>query len=404
MLTAQVDTTTNEKILFVSDEMPSFPGGESEMVNFLKNNLKYPEKEKEAKIMGKCYITFVVEKNGALTDIKLLKGIPGGPGCDAEAMRVVKMMPNWNPGKQKDKEARVQINLPIQFRLLSADSIAETDTTYFNSDWKECTKAEAEFYRTVYKHENGYLVKDMYIENNLPQMIAVCNVLSPLRKNGKCTFYYKTGKKEKEGNYIRNEKDGVWNEWYENGQKKEEIGYNEGKYNGSWYEWYENGQKKIKQNYVNGKYDGMRIEWDIDGKDSSVVECFSNERYRNIHLSKNQETAYKEYNVFYPCEEGATFPGGENEMSQFIINTIDEMGYPRAEKRAGITGTCYVTFVVEKDGNITDIRLLRGVPKGTGYNKLAMDVVKRMPVWKPGMQFGKAVRVQFNLPIRFTFR
>lgn len=108
--------------------------------------------------------------------------------------------------------------------------------------------------------------------------------------------------------------------------------------------------------------------------------------------------------IFTVVEQGAQFPGGEAAMQKWISNRIDQKGYPAMEKEAGISGTCYVTFVVEKDGSITDIKLLRGVAGGPGYNKLAMDVVKEMPAWKPGKQNGHEVRVQFNLPIRFTLR
>lgn len=108
--------------------------------------------------------------------------------------------------------------------------------------------------------------------------------------------------------------------------------------------------------------------------------------------------------IFTVVEQGAQFPGGEAAMQKWIANRIDQKGYPAMEKEAGISGTAYVTFVVEKDGSITDIKLLRGVAGGPGYNKLAMDVVKEMPSWKPGKQNGHEVRVQFNLPIRFTLR
>ncbi|HSH64805.1 MAG TPA: TonB family protein [Bacteroidia bacterium] len=108
--------------------------------------------------------------------------------------------------------------------------------------------------------------------------------------------------------------------------------------------------------------------------------------------------------IFTVVEQAASFPGGELAMQKWIANRIDQKGYPAMEKEAGISGTCYVTFVVEKDGSITDIKLLRGVANGPGYNKLAQEVVKEMPAWKPGKQNGHEVRVQFNLPIRFTLR
>lgn len=401
---AQVDTAGKEPVLFVADEMPSFPGGESEMMNFLKTNLKYPEAERDANIMGKCHITFVVEKNGTLTGVNVLKGVFGGPGCDAEAMRVVMLMPQWNPGKQKGKVVRVQVNLPVQFRLLSTDSIAETDTTYFDSQWKQSSKAEAAFYRIVLKHDNGYLVKDMYIKSNRPQMIAVCNSLHPEKKNGRATYYYESGQKKEEGFYIRDKKDGIWMDWFENGQQKEETTYTDGKLNGAQKEWFENGQKKGTAYFADEKFTGMRMEWEEDGKDSSIAECFADGTYQNIRVSKNNPTIHTQYNVHYPTEIGAEFPGGEKAMQEFIVKSIDVLGYPKAEKLAGIVGTVYVTFIVEKDGSISDIKLLRGIPKGPGYNALSLEVIRHMPTWKPGMQFGKPVRVQFNLPIRYTLR
>lgn len=71
-------------------------------------------------------------------------------------------------------------------------------------------------------------------------------------------------------------------------------------------------------------------------------------------------------------------------------------------KDAGVQGAVYVTFVVEPDGNITNVKVLRGI--GAGCDDEAIRVVKAMPKWKPGKQRGKSVRVQFNLPIRFTLR
>ncbi len=108
--------------------------------------------------------------------------------------------------------------------------------------------------------------------------------------------------------------------------------------------------------------------------------------------------------IFTVVEQPAQFPGGEAAMQKWIANQIEKRGYPPQEKEAGVSGTCYVTFVVEKDGRITDIKLLRGVAGGKGYDKLAQEVVRDMPAWKAGKQNGHEVRVQFNLPIRFVLK
>ncbi|MCC6837987.1 MAG: TonB family protein [Bacteroidia bacterium] len=106
-----------EAPLTIVEQMPVFPGGDVEMMKYIQKNIQYPQVEKEAGISGTCYVTFVVEKDGNITDVKVLRGVSGGPGCDKEAMRVVKSMPNWKPGKQNGREVRVQFNLPIKFTL-----------------------------------------------------------------------------------------------------------------------------------------------------------------------------------------------------------------------------------------------------------------------------------------------
>ena len=103
------------QIFTVVESMPEFPGGEAKMKQYLVKNLKYPQMAKESGIQGKVYVTFVVEKTGHVTDVKVLRGIGGG--CDEEAIRVIKNMPNWMAGKQRGKSVRVQFNMPIVFRL-----------------------------------------------------------------------------------------------------------------------------------------------------------------------------------------------------------------------------------------------------------------------------------------------
>ena len=102
-------------IYTVVEEMPEFKGGTQELYNYLGSNIKYPEVAKKEGISGRVFVQFVVEKDGSINNVKVLRGIGGG--CDEEAMRVVKSMPNWKPGKQKGEEVRVVYNLPIKFKL-----------------------------------------------------------------------------------------------------------------------------------------------------------------------------------------------------------------------------------------------------------------------------------------------
>ena len=95
--------------------MPQFPGGEAKMFVYLARYIKYPQAAKEAKISGKVYVQFVVEKNGSISEAKVIRGL--GSGCDQEALRVVRRMPIWVPGEQRGKKVRVKYVLPINFVL-----------------------------------------------------------------------------------------------------------------------------------------------------------------------------------------------------------------------------------------------------------------------------------------------
>ena len=103
------------EIFTVVESMPEFPGGMGELMKFLAQNIKYPPLAKESGIQGRVFINFVVEPTGAISNVKILRGIGGG--CDEEAVRVVESMPKWKPGKQRGKNVRVSYNLPVKFTL-----------------------------------------------------------------------------------------------------------------------------------------------------------------------------------------------------------------------------------------------------------------------------------------------
>lgn len=104
-----------QPIFTVVEKDPEFPGGTEALYKYLAENIKYPQLARDNGITGKVYITFVVERDGSIANPKILRDIGGG--CGAEAIRVVKAMPKWTPGKQRGKAVRVQFNLPVNFNL-----------------------------------------------------------------------------------------------------------------------------------------------------------------------------------------------------------------------------------------------------------------------------------------------
>ena len=113
--TEQIVNEDEAPPLTVVENQPDFPGGDAARAQFLHDNLKYPALARESDIEGTVFVEFVVERNGKITNIKVKRGIGGG--CDEEAVRAVKMMPNWNPGRQNGQNVRVQFVLPIKFIL-----------------------------------------------------------------------------------------------------------------------------------------------------------------------------------------------------------------------------------------------------------------------------------------------
>ena len=104
-----------DNVFVVVEQDPEFPGGMEALYRYLTENLQYPKLALENGISGKVYVTFVVEKDGSVSNPKILRDIGGG--CGAEAIRVVKAMPKWIPGKQRGKPVRVQFNLPVNFQF-----------------------------------------------------------------------------------------------------------------------------------------------------------------------------------------------------------------------------------------------------------------------------------------------
>jgi TonB family protein len=107
--------SVEQEMIFVVEKMPEFPGGFDAMFDFIKANLEYPQEAKDAEIEGIVFVSFVVEKDGSVSSIKLLRGI--GYGCDEAAMDVVRKMPKWKPATQRGKPVRVQYQLPFNFKL-----------------------------------------------------------------------------------------------------------------------------------------------------------------------------------------------------------------------------------------------------------------------------------------------
>lgn len=98
-----------------TDIMPEYPGGEEARMLFLNKNLKYPSSARNKSITGTVYASFIVEKDGSITNVKILRSID--PDCDAEVIRIINLFPKWIPGKVKGEVVRVSLNMPFKFAM-----------------------------------------------------------------------------------------------------------------------------------------------------------------------------------------------------------------------------------------------------------------------------------------------
>ncbi len=105
------------EIFTIVEENAEFPGGLAEMAKFIQKNLQYPAMAREAGISGKCFLKFVVNENGDISNVEVLKGVSGCGDCDREAIRVVKSMPKWKAAKMTGRAVKCYFNLPISFKI-----------------------------------------------------------------------------------------------------------------------------------------------------------------------------------------------------------------------------------------------------------------------------------------------
>ena len=109
------EEAVTEEIFVVVEEQPEYPGGNAAMMQFLSNNIRYPVIAQENGIQGRVICNFVVERDGSITDVQVVRGVD--PSLDREAVRVIQQMPRWKPGKQRGQAVRVRFTLPVVFRL-----------------------------------------------------------------------------------------------------------------------------------------------------------------------------------------------------------------------------------------------------------------------------------------------
>jgi TonB family protein len=253
---------------------------------------------------------------------------------------------------------------------IALNSYAQTDTIFLNYAWKPCLRSNATYYR-LNENGKGLLNIKHYTMQNKLFVIGNYSSFNPDVRDGAFNFYddssdfvtskheYVNGKKIKHTYYYKNSTD-AWIVWI----------YKNNLLHGKTIGYYPNGKIKRMEEYKKG-----------------ILEK------GNCYTQNGADTTY------YSFEIMPQYPGGEGEMTKFLR---EEIKYPIHEKDNDIQGTVYLQFNVESTGEITNIKVFRGVKNGSALDNEAVRVIKLFPKWKPALQDGEPTRVKYNLPIKFS--
>ena len=335
----QKKESTSNEIFVVVEQQPEFPGGTKGLMEWLGANIQYPKEAHEKGIEGRVIVNFVVEKDGSVSDVNVVRG--QDPLLDAEATRVVPLMPNWTPGLQRGERVRVRYTLPIVFRIPAIDTKGSTVIGH-----KQSTNDDDN--ELIVMQGSGSM-KDV-----TPQTLSL--------KFGKDKPIYVL-----------------------DGERVEDI---------------ESIDPKNIESISVLKNESSIAKYGEEGK-NGVIEITSKSAIAKsaaIDYAK-EKLAKSPDDVFVVVEEQPQFPGGTQAMMKFLGENII---YPAEAHKNGIQGRVIVNFVVNKDGSLSDINIVRG--QDPLLDAEAMRVISTMPNWKPGMQRGEAVNVRYTLPIVFRLQ
>lgn len=254
---------------------------------------------------------------------------------------------------------------------------------------------------------NLHTVKDFYT-NGKPKLLTKSSSDNMyLVEEGVCIEFYKNGKRKSISNYEKGIPTGEETDYYPNGKLHKVVSYinhqiflNEfrdstGKAmtengNGTWTKFDDDFNFLASGPVKDGKPDG---EWSgkiINGKKQSGI-------YKNGKFISGDDVNIDPRRVFTAVDIAPHFPGGDAAFGQFLGRNIR---YPSAARINNVQGRVIITFVVEKDGSLSDIKVVRGI--GSGADEEALRALRLSPLWVPGMQNGHPVRVQYSVPVQFA--
>ncbi len=322
------------------------------MYKWLSDNLDYPMKAIDSNIEGTVYVSLVIEKDGSVSNVKALKGVERGSSLNDEAVLVVSAMPKWEPGVEQGHIVRVQITLPINFKL------SETHDTLWSYNH---VQVKPEFPGKIGKWlEDNTDYPKIAIEEKTQDTILVSFIVE---KDGSVS-HVKVAKGENK--YLKREAVWVvsnmprWKPGKQNGQPAKVV-------------------CSVPFYFMLSAHRTSKSKIKVD----TNFQQFGKKPMDTVYTTEH----------FRIIRENAKFPGKMNDWLEKHLN------YPKMAENRNTQGTVYLSFIVEKDGSVGNVKVLRGVNKY--LDNEAVWVISDMPRWIPAKENGNPVRSLYTIPIHF---
>ncbi|MEI6347773.1 MAG: TonB family protein [Bacteroidota bacterium] len=356
-----------DSIYSTPDIPASYIGGDSALFAYLKTNIKSDYLSAE-NIFRKTFIRLTIENTGVVSHAEILSKL--NKTINDEILEKILRMPKWNPGKNIDKVVRSYIVFPI--KVYFSDE-AELGSTFYNASWNHTSEEFCTFYRIIKKNNNKFVVE--YYDNKALRIeIGEFSTLSPPIKNGQFMIYYETGAIKSRCNFVNNNIQGEGIEYHKNGTPQEISNFELNLKHGISTEFMDDSTLVVTRTYDKGKL---------------IKEKFP---FREIQeKGKFDSDIYVDTNVILPH-----FPNGENSMTSFIDKNLI---YPIEAKKNGIAGEVITQFVVEIDGTLSNIKVIKSIHPL--LDKEAIRIIKLMPKWVPAKKRGKPIRLKYKWHAKF---
>ena len=359
----KVETQDGKTVFVVVEEMPEFPGGDNALRDFIGRTVKYPEEARKEGIHGRVFVTFVVKSDGTIGNIKIARGVH--PLLDKEALRVVSLLPTWNPGKQRGQAVNVSYTIPVQFAL-DGDKMAKQEAV-------AVTKVPTQ-------GPDGIFV----VVEEMPEFPggeeALRSIIGSMIKYPADAI-----------------KDGIQGKVFVTFVVKSDGTIGDAKIARGVHPLLDNEAIRVINSlptWTPGKQRGQAVNVSYTIPVTFSLDGGKAKQKASFVAPKTPQKGEKQ--VFIVVEEMPEFPGGAVALRMVLAKSII---YPDEAQKNKIQGKVLVSFVINSDGKVEQAKIEKSV--SPSLDAEALRIVNLMPDWKPGKQRGTAVSVAYTIPIEF---